>query len=172
MIIRGLFFAFLTICLAVFISFGKDHGKKLNKGGAILIEAYTQRIIPGQRESRIVKETHFIINWQNKDYPKSFIWLDGGDTMKCSITRAHKINAGNTRRLSGMPDYYSENITLNKIKKGDTLDISPGNIGSTILPSDLPKNRKNTLLYVSGNKTSLHGFQVDSIAKKQDIVMP
>ena len=162
----------MTICLVAFVSFGKGHGQQLQKGAVMLIEAYTQRIIPGRPESKIIKETHFIINWQNKSYPKSFIWLDGKDTMKCNVTRAHRIITKNASRLSGRADYYSESIALNKIKKGDTLDISPGNIRNAILPSDLPKNRKNTLLYVIGNKNSLFGFQVDSIAKKQDIVMP
>jgi len=172
MVIKKVLSVFAAIQLTAFISFGHDHGKKLRAGGISLIEAYTQRILPGRREGRIIKETHFIITWKNKNYPKNFIWLDGDDTLNCNIAKAHKINAGNMHRLPGRSDYYTENIALNKIQKGDTLDITPINGGKAILPTDTPEALKNMLLYTASNKKTLYGFHVDSLTRKQDIAMP
>jgi hypothetical protein len=172
MVVKRIFFIFTAIYLAVFISYAQDPGKKLHKGGALLIEAYTQRILPGRRESRIIKETHFIVIWQNKNYPGSFNWLDGDDTLICNIRKAHKINSNSKRRLSGRPGYYSENTAPDKIQKGDTLDISHSNAGSALLPSGMPKNRRNMLVYTIGDGKTLYGLRVDSITKKQDTAMP
>ncbi len=152
------------------VGFVHAAGKKLHKGKATLIEAYSQRTLPGRREIPARTETHFIIAWQDKGYPKNFIWLDGRDTMSCRVAKAHKIV--NTRRLPKGNDYYDENILLAKIQKGDTLDISPAATGNPSLPARLPKNLKNTLLYAIDGSRQLFSLSIDTITKKQDIAMP
>ena len=153
------------------LCFGYSHGKKLQQGATKLIEAYTQRILPGRREGRVMQEIHFIIKWRNAGYPKDFFWVYGHDTLNCNIAKAHKAADNGGGRMHGRADYYTENTTLEYISAGDTLDITPVNAGSETPGRDLQQHLKSTLLYSVNRNRNLFVVRVDSIAKKRDIAM-
>ena len=164
----------IVLCFAITGSIqAKKKTKKKGKANFVLIEAYSQRIVPGMRRSVPPPPvTHFIIIWESKRYPVVFYWLkDTGQTYTCNIVKAHKI----TDKSSMMPegkDYYTENITPGNIHVGDTLDITTLPLNKYAYSEDLLNvNTKNTLFFkTSDNK--MGSVHIDTVFKKRDILMP
>ena len=151
---------------------GKSPVKKLYKSDITLLEAYTQRTLPGRREGKIISTTHFIIVWHNKDYPTRFFWMDNNSAVNCNFCKAHKAYQGTDRFAHNRPDYVRDGLSNENIKPGDTLDVIPIAGNNTDLPHDLPAKTKNTLIYYQSNEKKLFGIKADSLTRKHDIMMP
>ncbi|MFI5195791.1 MAG: hypothetical protein ACHQD8_01760 [Chitinophagales bacterium] len=162
---------FFAFCIVAGITFhAQATTKKKNKTYLKLIEAYTQRTLPGRKESPPMTGTHFIIIWEYAKYPETFFWRGEGGWLSCNMLKAHKV----TNRSHDMPrgmDYRTEFVTGDQVHKGDTLELSPVTGGKFPIPAEIPKDAKNTLFFKTGGSGWL-SFPVDKITKKQDIVMP
>jgi hypothetical protein len=159
---------YLLAFLFVFIANGTF--AKKNRGNVKLIEAYTQRSLPGIPGSRPTTNTYFIVVWENNKTPESFFWRGEGGWVTCSMARAHKMT-GHNRNIPAGIDYMTEKILPTQVRKGDTLRLVmiPG--GKFPIPSEIPDTAKNALFY----KTSGSGWlslPVKNIGRKQDIANP
>jgi len=168
MIIRFLFF--VLIAAIPFNGFSQARTPpRQHKPYFMLLESYTQRILPGRREGRPVTNTHFIIVWQGNKFPQAFVWKDTTGFFTCNITKAHKI-VGNGRNTPQGMDYYTENIAVEKISKGDTLELTPVAAGKPAIVG-MPQKTENTLFFKT-NGSGWLSSPVKNMTRKRDIAMP
>jgi len=160
------------ICMLVSFGYGKTANRKLRKGAVSLVEAFMQRTLPGRKEASAITTMHFIIVWNNKEYPEKFVWAGNDRASNCSFAKVHKIPLKANQHLYSGLDYYRENGSPDKIQQGDTLDIIPLGPGNVDLPQSMQSFPKNTLIYYKNNEKNFFGFHVDSITRKPDITMP
>jgi hypothetical protein len=130
-------------------------GKK-SKPSIKLLEASSQRIIPGIPGAAIRTNYHFIVIWNSAQSPDKFFWKNEKDQAYCRITKitsigSHSINAA--------------------IRRGDTLSISALKDKEVQTPAGISSKAKNTLFF----KTKSSGwvrYPVKKISKKPDEAMP
>ncbi len=134
-----------------------------------LLEAYTQRIIPGIPGATPKTNYHFIIVWQGAKYPETFFWRGENEWLSCNMVKVHKLPGKPNNTMPGM-DYAAENIAIEKIHKGDTLELTPLPGGKYPAPGDISNDAKNTLFFKTGGSGWL-AFPVKNIAQKEDIRM-
>ncbi len=168
----------VVLCFAITgSSEARKKNRKRNKADLVLIEAYTQRTLPGVRRAIPPPAmTHFIAVWVGVSYPDAFLWRADTGLLTCSVTKAHKI-ANKTRYTPPGIEYYTEKVDPKDIRKGDTLDIVPLQITSAV-PGHLHMDAgaRNTLYYkiliptITGDEW--FSFHIDSIGRKRDIAMP
>jgi hypothetical protein len=156
----------ISLCLGGFVT-AKTPVKKKKLHGFKLIEAYSQRTLPGIPGAAIKTDYHFIIIWQDKNYPETFFWRGENGWLTCGISKAHKIVKKEPNVPEGM-DYRTEQVLDGKIHEGDTLDIRPVAGGKFPTPAEIPVTAKNTLFYKTGGRGWL-SFPVKNIATKHDI---
>jgi len=166
---RGLLY-FLMIGIAAGTAHAQTGTKEKNKTYFKLIEAFTQRTVPGRKEAPPMANIHFIIRWEGTKYPETFFWRGASGWLSCSILKAHKV----VNRPNNMPtgiDYSIEFVTGDRIHKGDTLELTPVTGGKFPIPDEIPKDAKNTLYYKTGGSGWLP-FRVQNITKKTDLIAP
>ncbi len=151
----------------------KKKAKKKQAASFTLVEAYTQRVVPGIRpgagQPAPPATTSFVIVWQAATYPETFFWRGDVGWLSCRIDKAHKVTG---KLRSPVPkDYTTENVTGDQIHKGDTLLLTPVTGGRFPIPAEIPETAKNTLFFKTGGSKWL-SFHVDAITKKRDIVLP
>lgn len=164
---------FLTIALGLLATtstFATSKMKKKSKDPIKLVEAYTQRTLPGIPGKQITTNYHFIIVWEGAKYPETFFWRGENGWLPCAMARAHK-NAGKTGKMPQPVEYSVEKISADQVHKGDTLELRSITGGKFPVPGDIPQNAKNTLYYKTGGSGWL-SFPVKTIGKKPDIAMP
>jgi hypothetical protein len=136
-----------------------------------LVEAYTQRTLPGIPSQLPTTGEHFVIVWKWAKFPETFFWRpEDGGWLPCKMLKAHKV----TERTPNMPeglDYTTTHVKGDDIHEGDTLELTPVIRGRFPIPAEIPKNAKNTLFFKTG-KSGWLSYPIDSIARKQDIVNP
>lgn len=143
---------------------------KKHKEEIKLVEAYTQRTIPGVQGAAPQVSTHFILIWEGAKYPETFFWRGENGWLPCNMVRAHRAAKG-AAKLSPEIDYMSEPISANKIHKGDTLQLTPVSGGKFPVPAGIPDSAKNMLYYKIAGSGWL-GFPIKNIGRKRDIAMP
>ncbi len=142
------------LCIAVVSLFttvsaqAKKPCTRKHKADLRLLTAYTQHV-PYQ-------DIHFILVWQQKQYPETFFWRGENGWLPCKMEKAHKDNAGKA--------YVSENISAGDIHKGDTLMLTPVAGGRFPMPEEIPMSMKNTLFYKFGGSKWM-SFFVKKVAK-------
>jgi hypothetical protein len=168
------FFCLIVLCFAVVCSvMAKKKSKKKTENDFTLIEAYSQRTIPGARRAiQPPPVIHFIIVWQGMQYPDAFFWRADTGLVACNVVEAHKVINKPLFSPAAVSDYYAE-IKKEAIKKGDTLDIIPMRGGKARGADSIHATQdvKNTLFFRTG-VSEWRKFHIDSIMRKRDIVMP
>ena len=144
--------------------------KKAEKKYVTLIEAYSQRNLPGVRRATPPPPTfHFIIVWEDRQYPDAFFWRADTGLFACYVAKAHKT-------LNKVPRgvvYNTEKIALSEIHKGDTLDVFllPHIRSANTVGMQVDDSVKNTLFFTTAG-SKRHSIYVGAITKKHDIAMP
>jgi hypothetical protein len=141
----------------------------IKNGSAVskVIDATMQRTLPGAPGMEPQTEYRLLIVWKSTKPPESFFWRDDEAWLPCGIAKAHKRHKKTVDELW----YTLEEVELNKIKKGDTLELMPRAGGKYPVPTEIPSSLKNTIFF----KTSKSGWQylaVKNIHMKEDIIMP
>ena len=149
----------------------KKATKKLPKGNFTLIEAYTQRTLPGMPRGTITTAEHFIVVWKATTFPESIFWRGDNGFLPCMIQKAVRVDPKANSKMPPGIDYLTEDYGSNKVHKGDTLMLTPVTGGKYAVPNEIPATSKNTLFYKTGGSGWL-SFPVTTIAKKRDIAMP
>ena len=145
-------------------------GTKKNRSHFKLVEAYSQRTLPGrQHGAPPVTGLHFLIIWQDTKSPETFFWRGESGWLSCQISKAHK-PAGSSKNTPQGMEYITETLT-GGVHKGDTLMLSPVTGGKFPIPAEIPAEPKNTLFYKITGSGWL-AFPVNNISKKHDISMP
>src|ERR1700733_15377049 len=111
----------VVLCFAICGSTeARKKNKKKSKVDIVLVEAYTQRTLPGVRcATPPPATTHIIIVWEDMNfYPESFLWIqDTGLVYTCNFAKAHKVVEKSFRIPQGM-DYITEQIKGGDVHKG------------------------------------------------------
>lgn len=137
--------------------------KVIVKSDIKLLEATSQRMLPGIPGAQPTTEFRFIIIWQNANWPETFFWRGENGWMTCKMDKAHKSKASK--------DYKMEFVANDQVHKGDTLSLKPIRGGKFPIPDEIPETAKNTLYYkVAGSKWL--AFPVTTITRKPDVAMP
>ena len=161
----------LILCAILSITVtAKKKSKKKPKVNLALVEAYSQRIVPGIPGSQPQTSIHIIAVWEGASYPETMFWRGDGGWWGCNIASAHKIVNRQYIRAN-YQEYEKSVISPDKIKKGDTLQIDPVPGGKFPVPTEIPADSKNTLFFKTGDSGWL-SFHVDTFVKKHDIVKP
>ena len=169
----------VILCVAITGSLQAKKKSKQKKVDFKLVEAYSQRIIPGMRPSpqhpAPPPVIHFIVVWQSALHPDAFFWHGDTGLLKCNMVRVHKMTDKGLIIRTGK-DYRSEGVAADKIIKGDTLDVTPIPNTRAIVADGVPvvQGVKNTLFaQTTGNHGSdVTSVTVNTIVKKRDIAMP
>ncbi len=158
--------------LCLFLACGINvHAKGKHRLYLKLIEAYTQKTLPGRQEGRPpITGYHFIIIWEGDKSPETFFWRGDGGWLSCKMQKAHKFINRSAARPGGI-DYITQGVAGGDIHKGDTLELSPVTGGKFPIPADIPADAKNTLFFTTGGSGWL-AYPVNKITKKPDIAMP
>lgn len=144
------------------------HKKKAIKDHFKLLEAYTQRTLPGIPGGNPPEAGyHFIIIWGSPI--ESCFWRGDNGWLTCNIQRAHKINRKDSRNIPGMD--YSIEEGGEQLHKGDTVALTPVRGGKFPIPKEIPVTAKNTLYYTTAGSGWI-AFPVKTITKKRDVPMP
>ena len=166
---QSFFFYLVAICM-LFTYCAPAKTKKKHKVYLKLVEAYTQRTVPGIPGPPPPTGTHLIVIWEASTAPETFFWRGDGGWLGCNMVKAHKSakKAGGHARGA---DYYTESVMPEQVHKGDTLELSPVTGGKFPIPAEIPADAKNTLFFKTGGSTWL-SVPVTTITKKADIVTP
>ncbi len=167
------------LCFAVlcFALIGTAEAKRKKQEKCVtLVEAYSQRTLPGMRRATPPPPViHFIVVWENKQHPDAFLWRGDAGLLSCNVVKVHKITDKAARAPMGI-DYYSEKIDVKAVAKGDTLDVVPITGSAATVAggiSNVPGTTNTLFMELNGKHgIEMNWIHVDTIKKKRDIAMP
>jgi hypothetical protein len=144
----------------------KKAGLSSGKAYAKLLESYSQKIIPGVQGQEITTEYQFLVVWQSSQKPETFFWKSPEAWMTCSVYKLDKKRAKDNTNTW----FETREIDLDKVRKGDTLVLIPVKGGKFPIPTTIPSNLKNIILFKT-NKSNWLFLQVGKMTKLPDIIM-
>ena len=149
---------------------GSLHLSARQQAGPVLLEANSQRTLPGIRGTRPVTNYYFLVVWQGPSVPTEFLWHPDPHTwVNCSVSRIYK----KTKRGS-MPfdrGYTTVPITLRQVHPNDTLELMPVT-GSPAPPPAIKQAKSNCIYYRTANKSAWLSIEVPLIHRLHDIAHP
>lgn len=88
----------------------------------------------------------FVAVWQAKEAPSYFFWRNSsGGWHECRVA---KITTKGMPKSSKKTDWYkSTEILIDKVQKGDTLELIPVYGGRYPIPPEIPATAKNTMFF-------------------------
>lgn len=164
------YFRFLAAVTLVFVvSTGAASAKKKAQASFRLLEATSQRTLPGIPGAAVKTEYHFTVVWQDRNPPAEVYW-DGEDgRLVCTVTRVHKMTKKDERGIK-VTEYLAGKDMTTPVHKGDTLDFRAYASRKIEKPAGVP-DVKNSLDYKAGNGGWMH-FTIKTITRKPDIALP
>lgn len=136
-----------------------------------IIEAYTQRTLPGIPGAQPVTDYHFVIRWESASAPETFFWRGQDGFLICNLEKARKVTRGDRRNIPDGIEYTTEFVTGDDVHRGDTLMLTSMKGGKYPVPKEVSKTAKNTIFYKTTGSKWL-SFPIKNIGTKQDIAMP
>lgn len=139
---------------------------------AKLIECSEQTTLPGRQESAPSTQQRILIVWKHTTPPQLFFWRASDGWADCNVYKARKSTSPAKARYEFGENWYStQDITLDKIKKGDTVELIPYYGGKNTIPEEVTSSMTNKVFF----KTKKSGWMylpVNKCVKRPDIVMP
>lgn len=120
-----------------------------------LVTAFSKTIPANKQSNPPAAGYFFVVKWEEATPPETFFWRGESGWLNCVIEKACKKGKG----------YTGKNIDLGKIKKGNTLLLTPVTGGRFPVPAEIPENAKNTLYYKTAGSGWI-AFPVSKITKK------
>jgi len=136
----------------------------------ILLEAFSQHILPVRTNVTPTTGEHFIIVWEAAKYPETFFWRGENGWLPCKIMNAHKVVCRSPEFPAGL-EYTVSHIKGDDIHVGDTLELTPMLRGKFPIPHEIPEDARNTLFFKAGTSGWL-SYAVKQITPKPDVTMP
>ena len=134
---------------------------------AKVVQSTVQRTFPGAPGSTPTETFHIMIAWKNTQPPATFFWRDDkGSWFECFPMQVHK-----KKKADPESWYTTNNLSLEKVKKNDTLELTPVPGGKYPIPAGIPENAANTLFFKTA-KSGWMSLPVNNIKKQPDIIMP
>ena len=143
----------------------KTSGVKPGASYARVIEATVQRTSPGAPGSEPIEDHTILIVWTSSQAPQTFFWRGEDSWMNCRVSKARKAKAGSD------PWYDAVEISPEKIKKNDTVELVPLIGGKFPAPKEIPSSATNTLFFKTAKNAWL-SLPVQKLTRKKTIVMP
>lgn len=139
---------------------------------AKLIECAEQTTLPGRPEMEPTTTKRIVMVWKNTNKPETFFWRGEDGWTECTISKVSK-NKTNTKPKYQFGEnwYTTTDISPDKIKKGDTLELIPVYGGKTPAPEMIKPEMTNRIFFKTNSKTWLY-VSVKSCIKRPDIAMP
>jgi hypothetical protein len=164
-------FTITSIALTLFLTItscaqSKRASVEPAKGYAKLIEATSQRSIPGIRDAEIETIYKFIVIWQANEQPLDFFWKAPGIWQHCAVSKVHKT----MNKSANGAGYRTEAYEPGKLRKGDTLELVPVKGGKYPIPTEIPSDLNNVVIFKT-NKTNWLQIPVGKITRKPDVIM-
>ncbi len=166
---KGIFIILSLAMIAGFQSVAKNKTKKVSKTGITVLEAWSQKTVPGIPRMAPKTNYHFIVIWEGKNYPETIFWRGENGWENCNISKAHKVKFDAPVK-GDRQEYNTEIVTADKIHKGDTLQLVSLPGGKFTVPAEVLADTKNTLFYKTGGSGWL-SLPVKNLVKKPDIIM-
>lgn len=139
---------------------------------AKLIECSEQTTLPGRPEMEPTTTKRIILVWKSLNKPETFFWRGEDGWTECVISKVSK-NKTNTKPKYQFGEnwYTTTNISPDKIKKGDTIELIPMYGGKTPIPEAVTPQMTNRIFFTTKSKNWLY-IPVKSCIKRPDIAMP
>lgn len=138
-----------------------------------LLQATSQRTLPGRPENEPTTEYRFVIVWNSDKEPASFFWRGQETWQVCNITRVNNFKPLVVKD-NGIPqrrNYENDDPGNITYKKGDTLELYPISVGKHAIPNEIPKDKNNIIYYKEVNGQWM-ALPVEKITKLPTIAMP
>lgn len=166
----------LTACGQSKKSTNKGNTSKATKGYTdkkpTLLQATTQKTLPGRPESEPHTERNFVIVWNSSEEPQGFFWRGNGTWEPCNIN-----SVKNYKPLVVKDDgrpfdmNYDRDFDDRNYAKGDTLELYVTTGDKHPVPAEVPADATNTLFYKKADN-KWHALPVNNITKLPTIAMP
>jgi hypothetical protein len=163
---------FFLVALISFFPFDSSARptKKKVKAWFRLLEATSQRTLPGIPGAPVKTDYHFLVVWQDSKKPEQVFWNGDDGWQSCAVRRVHKVVRKDATGKSVI-DYRGEKDIETTINKGDTLDFRPITGRRAAKPAGFTGDPKNTLIFKVG-ENSWNQFSVTKITRMPDIALP
>lgn len=139
---------------------------------AKLVECAEQTTLPGRPEMEPTTTKRMVIVWKSTSKPETFYWRGEDGWTECAIGKVRKNKTTQKPRYAFGENWYTTtDISPEKIKKGDTLELVPVYGGKTPTPEVVTSQMTNRIFFKTTSKTWLF-VPVKSCIKRPDIAMP
>lgn len=139
----------------------------------VLLQATTQKTLPGRPESKPTTERLFVVVWKDNAEPGGFFWKGTDSWLPCNIN-----SIKNYKPLVVKDDgrpfsiNYERDFEDKTYAAGDTLELYPGTGGKHPIPEEVPLDKNNIIYYKTANSKKWMPLPVDTVIKLPSIAMP
>ncbi|HEY9177866.1 MAG TPA: hypothetical protein VIN07_09260 [Flavipsychrobacter sp.] len=144
-----------------------------NREPATLLQATSQKTLPGRPENEPTTDYRFVIVWNGDKEPASFFWRGENSWQACEVTRVKNFKPLVIKN-NGIPqslNYENDDPGNISYKKGDTLELYPITMGKHPMPDEISKEKNNVIYYKEVNGQWM-ALPVEKITKLPTIAMP
>jgi hypothetical protein len=144
---------------------------KIGSTHARLIECTEQTTMPGRPEMEPTTHKRMLIVWKSKTPPHQIFWRGQDGWTDCIIAKARKNNNKQPKYEFGENWYDTEEILPEKVKRGDTLELTLMYGGKNTIPDEVTPAMKNRI-FLKTEKSQWMFLPVNMCRKLPSIAMP
>jgi len=139
---------------------------------AKLVECAEQTTLPGRQEGEPVTTKRMVIVWKSTTKPETFVWRGEDGWTECRISKVRKNKTASKPKYEFGENWYTTtDISPEKIKKGDTIELIPSYGGKTPIPEAITPQMTNRIFFKTKSTAWLY-VSVNSCIKRPSIAMP
>lgn len=138
---------------------------------AKLIECSEQTTLPGRPEMEPTTAKRILIVWKSSTPPHQIFWRGADGWTDCVVAIARKNSNKHPKYEFGETWYDTQETTPDKVKKGDTLELTPMYGGKNTIPTEVTAAMKNRVFFKT-EKSQWMFLPVNTCKKRPDIAMP
>ena len=138
---------------------------------AKLVQATSQRILPGRKETPPSTRYSFIIKWVGTLTPEAVYWYTDARWQKCNLYSLEKGPSSLQEKIElpgGKILYCCNALDVLQVKKGDQIELMPVDGAITQVPQ--PANLSQKAIYFS-IKNKWYYLPINNIINKPDMVL-
>ncbi len=137
---------------------------------AKLIECSEQTTLPGRPEMEPTTTKRILIVWKSNTPPHQIFWRGEDGWTDCVVAKARKNNNRQPKYEFGETWYDTQEIAPDKVKKGDTLELTLMYGGKNTIPAEVIATMKNRIFFKT-EKSQWMFLTVNTCKKRPDIAM-
>jgi hypothetical protein len=166
-------YLFISVCLLNGVVYAQKQ-RPIQSGStyAKLIEATKQTFLPGMRNGTPTEKQAILIIWKCKQAPETFFWRGDDGWAACSVLKVHRSKNKSPKYEFGETWYETSEIkSLSKIRRGDTLELTPVYGGKYQIPAAITDDMQNRVFFYTSGTGWLY-LQVKSFIQRPKVAMP